>query len=273
MWQLRSPSLGRSPGPVRAPEVKGPEEIACMREAGDVVAEALERAGELCRPGVRTSELDRAIEELIRRRGAEPAFKGLYGYPATICASVNEEVVHGLPGRRALREGDIIGVDVGAIVRGYHGDAARTIAVGTISPEASRLLETCREALERAIAAVGPGVRVSTLSRTIQAFVEGRGYSVVREYVGHGIGRRLHEDPQVPNFVPPDGPENDVTLRAGMAIAIEPMVNGGGAAVETLPDRWTVVTKDRTLSAHFEDTVAVTDAGREVLTARSRERR
>ena len=237
-----------------------------MREAGAIVRECLQLASEMVAPGITTATIDVAIEAHIRSRSAEPAFKGYYGFPCAACISVNEEVVHGIPGDRVLVDGDIVGIDIGSIVRGYHGDAARTFPVGTISDEATRLLEVTRAALDAGVRVVGPGVKVSDISRAVQAVADAAGYGVVKQYVGHGLGRRLHEEPQVPNFVPPDGPETDLALRSGMVIAIEPMLNIGGDAVETLADHWTVVTQDRTLSAHFENTVAVTEAGHEVYT-------
>jgi methionyl aminopeptidase len=242
--------------------LKRPDEIALIRQSAAVVAEALELAGRLIRPGVTTGEINRSIEELIRRRGCVPSFLGYHEYPAATCISINEQVVHGIPGDRVLEEGDIVGVDVGAFRSGFHGDAARTFPVGAITEEATRLLRTAEEALARGIAAVRAGGRVGAISHAIQTWVEAQGFSVVRDLVGHGVGRKLHEDPQVPNFGPT---ESGPVLRPGIVLAIEPMVNAGTWEVETLPDRWTVVTKDRRLSAHFEHTVAVTEAGAEIL--------
>jgi methionyl aminopeptidase len=243
-----------------------------MREAGAIVRECLELAARMVAPGVTTAELDAAIEAHIRARGAEPAFKGYAipsapcAYPASSCISVNEEVVHGIPGRRKLREGDIVGVDIGTIFRGYHGDAARTFPVGRIAEPARKLLAATRAGLDAGVAAVRPGGKVSDISRAVQQVAEAHGYGIVRQFVGHGIGRRLHEDPQIPNYVPPEGPDQEWVLRPGVVLAIEPMFNLGGDDVETLADGWTVVTRDRTLSAHFENSVAVTVDGREVLT-------
>lgn len=246
--------------------LKSPREIELIRQAGRVAAETLRLVGEKARPGVTTSELDSLAEEHIRSCGAEPAFKGYHGYPATICASINEEVVHGIPGKRKLKDGDIISIDVGTRLNKFYGDVAVTVPVGRVSPEAQRLMDTTKGALNAGIAAIRPDMPLSELSRVIQDYVESRGYSVVREYVGHGIGRQMHEDPQVPNFTGPDSPEQNVRLAAGTVIAIEPMVNQGGCAVHKLANGWTVVTDDGKLSAHFEHTVAVTEKGPEVLT-------
>jgi methionyl aminopeptidase len=239
-------------------------EIECIRQAGAVVAEVLELCSRLAAPGVTTAELDREAEALIRERGGIPLFKGYRGFPASICASVNEEVVHGIPGDRALADGDILSVDVGVRLGAYCADAASTVPVGVIMPDAVRLMNICREALAKGIAALAPGVRLSALSGAIQKYVEAQGCSVVRDYTGHGIGREMHEDPQVPNFV--SGAVRDVTLPEGCVLAIEPMVNAGGHAVRRLANGWTVVTRDRSLSTHFEHTVAVTADGPLVLT-------
>ncbi|MHC5022104.1 MAG: type I methionyl aminopeptidase [Planctomycetota bacterium] len=263
MWQTRSPKPVRPKG---RPEIKGDDELDCMRVAGAIVGECLGIAQRMVAPGVTTGEIDAAVEAHIRSRDAEPAFKGYHGFPGSICASVNEEVVHGIPGNRVLKEGDIIGVDIGSIYKGYHGDAARTFAVGQISAEAQTLLDVTKRSLYAALDLVAPGVMISQLSAAVQAVAEEAGYGIVRQYVGHGIGRRLHEDPQIPNFVPPGGPEADLALREGMVIAIEPMLNIGTEEVETLADRWTVVTRDRSLSAHFENTIAVTEDGGEIFT-------
>jgi len=243
--------------------VKTKDQIDKMRKAGRVVAAVLQLMSESIRPGVTTAYLDRLAEEEIVRRGATPAFKGYRGYPATICASVNEEVIHGIPGDRVLAEGDIIGIDVGAVVDGYCGDAAATFPVGAISQESERLISTTREALEVAIKTCKVGKRIGDISHAVQSYVEAQGYSVVRDFVGHGIGRNMHEDPQVPNFgLPGTGPR----LRPGLTIAIEPMVNEGTFEVEVLANEWTVVTSDRKRSAHFEHTVLITDDGPEILT-------
>jgi methionyl aminopeptidase len=234
-----------------------------MREAGRITARALRLVGEAVAPGVTTAELDGIAEEAIRSAGAIPAFKGYHGFTGTICSSINDQVVHGIPGAKALREGDIISVDVGAIVDGYYGDSAKTFAVGEIDAGARSLMDATRLALEAGIAECVPGRKLYDISHAVQAVAEGAGFSVVREYVGHGIGRSMHEDPQLPNFgAPGQGP----TLASGMVFAIEPMVNAGGAAVRSLDDGWTVVTEDGSLSAHFEHTVAVTDDGPLVLT-------
>lgn len=234
-----------------------------MREAGRITARALRLVGEATAPGVTTGALDRIAEDAIREAGAIPAFKGYHDFPATICASVNDQVVHGIPGKVVLREGDILSVDVGAIVDGYYGDSAMTFAVGAVSEDARALMDTTRIALEAGIAVCIPGMRLYDISNAIQRVAEEPGFGIVREYVGHGIGRAMHEEPQIPNFGPAGkGP----TLAAGMVFAIEPMVNAGGAAVRSLDDGWTVVTADGSLSAHFEHTVAVTEEGPSVLT-------
>lgn len=242
---------------------KSSAEIGIMREAGRITARALRSVGEAVRPGVTTGELDAIAEDVIHSAGALPAFKGYQGFPATICASLNEQVVHGIPGERRLAEGDILSVDVGAIVDGYYGDSAYTFAVGAVSDEATRLMDATRAALEAGMARCVPGMRLYDISNAVQHVAEGAGFSIVREYVGHGIGRAMHEEPQIPNFGPAGkGP----TLKPGMVLAIEPMVNAGGAAVRSLDDGWTVVTQDMRPSAHFEHTVAVTDDGAYVLT-------
>lgn len=245
---------------------KSPREIERMRAAGKIVAGVLERAQQMARPGVALKELDEEAERIIRAQGGKPLFKGYRGYPATICASINEEVVHGIPGSRVLREGEILSVDVGASLAGYGADAARTLPVGEVASDALDLIEVCRVALEKAIAAAKSGGRLSDISRAIQTHAESHGRSVVRTYTGHGIGRTMHEEPQIPNFVAPMFKLNDPVLRKGMTLAIEPMVNAGGHRVKTLDDGWTVVTEDGSLSAHFEDTVAVTDEGGDILT-------
>jgi methionyl aminopeptidase len=241
-------------------------ELAKMREAGRLVGEVLTELAALVAPGVTTSELDEVAERRIRRAGAIPAFKGYHGYPATICASINEEVIHGIPsGRRVLNEGDVISIDVGASLDGYYGDSAVTLAVGQVSEEAATLLRVTEESLYKAIERVRPGGRVSDIGNAVQQHVEAYGFSVVREFVGHGIGQRMHEEPQVPNYGEPGrGPR----LTEGMVLAIEPMVNAGKPAVKVLADGWTAVTRDGSLSAHFEHTVAVTADAPWILTAR-----
>jgi methionyl aminopeptidase len=244
--------------------LKSSWEIDLIRKSGRIVAEALARLTKLVEPGITTLELDRLAEEYILKRGAKPAFKGYRGYPYSLCASVNEQVVHALPSERKLKEGDIISLDLGSIVDGYYGDAAVTVPVGQVSDEANRLIAVTEESLRRAIDAVQPGRRLSDISHAVQAAVEAEGFSVVRLFVGHGIGRSLHEEPQIPNFGPPGhGP----VLKTGMVLAIEPMVNAGSPDVMILEDRWTAVTCDGSLSAHFEHTVALTENGTEVLTS------
>lgn len=234
-----------------------------MRTAGRLVAAALAELRETVRPGVTTAELDELAEKKIKAAGAEPAFKGYYGFPASICASVNSEVVHGIPGNRVLQAGEIISIDIGARVNGFHGDAAITVPVGEVSAEAARLIAVTEKALQMGIEQVHCANRLTDISHAVQTWVEANGFSVVRDYVGHGIGRNMHEDPQIPNFGPPGrGPR----LEAGMVLAIEPMVNAGGYRVRTLGNNWTVVTEDGSLSAHFEHTIAVTEAGPVILT-------
>jgi len=247
--------------------VKEPWEIDLMRQAGRIVAAGVKVIEGLTRPGTTTAELDAAFEKSVRSAGASPTFKGYRGFPASICASVNEEVVHGIPGRRRLKSGDILSIDVGTCLNKYYGDLAATVPVGEVSPAARRLLETTRCALEAAIAAIRPDMPLVELSRVIQEYAESRGFSVVREFVGHGIGRRMHEEPEVPNFVNASRPGQDVRLAPGTVIAIEPMVNEGTGDVRRLDNGWTVVTGDGRLSAHFEHCVAVTADGPQVLTA------
>jgi methionyl aminopeptidase len=245
-------------------QLKTPAEIARIREACLVVHEILEELARAAVPGVTTAELDRLAASLTREKGATPAFLGYHGYPASLCISVNDEVVHGIPSqRRVLRDGDIVGLDFGVVKDGFYGDAARTVPVGRASPDAMRLLEVTREALLAGVAAAVVGGHVGDIGAAVQGHVEGRGFSVVREFVGHGIGRRLHEPPQVPNFGRPGGGKR---LDPGLVLAIEPMVNAGNADVELLDDGWTAVTADGSLSAHFEHTVAVTENGPEILT-------
>jgi len=242
--------------------LKSKDEIEKMRSASRVVAEVLQELRKAVRPGMPTLELDAIAERGIRGRGAIPAFKGYRGFPNTLCVSVNEQVVHGIPSKRRLKEGDIVGLDLGAIWEGYYGDAAVTLTVGRAAPEAEDLLTTTREALHAGINQARPGNHLSDISHAIQTYAEARGYTVVRAFVGHGIGTALHEEPQVPNFGPPSrGPR----LKVGMVLAIEPMVNIGEAEVEILDDGWTVVTADGQLSAHFEHTIAITEQGPEIL--------
>jgi methionyl aminopeptidase len=244
---------------------KSPAEIGKMRAASQLVAQILDDLAAMVEPGVSTADLDRAAEQRVRAAGAEPAFKGYRGYPATLCASANEQVIHGIPNRTPLRAGDIISLDMGVKLAGYFGDSAVTVPVGAVSEDASRLLRVTQEALERGIAQVRVGGRISDIGHAIQTHVEANGFSVVREFVGHGIGASLHEEPQIANYGEPGrGPR----LAEGMTLAIEPMVNMGRPAVKVLSDGWTAVTKDGSLSAHFEHTVAVTKNGPDILTAR-----
>ena len=242
-------------------------ELAKMREAGRLVGEVLTELAANVAPGVSTADLDQLAERTIAAAGATAAFKGYHGYPATICASINDEVIHGIPsGRRVLGEGDIISIDVGVSLDGYFGDSAVTLPVGPVSAGAAALLRVTEESLYKAIEVVRPGGRVSDIGHAVQRHVEAHGFSVVREFVGHGIGQRMHEEPQVPNYGEPGrGPR----LAEGMVLAIEPMVNAGGASVKVLTDGWTAVTRDRSLSAHFEHTVAVTAGEPWILTARA----
>jgi len=250
--------------------LKSERELERIRVAGRVVAEVLELVRSLARPGVTTAYLDKEAEKRIIECKAEPAFKG-HGasgkrppFPASLCTSVNEEVVHGIPSERVLLDGDLLSVDVGARCAGYYGDAALTVPIGNVSAGARKLLDVCREALWLGIKAVGPGRRLADVSRAVQNHVEGNGFSVVRDLVGHGVGSSLWEEPQVPNFY--DRKHRDVVLRPGMVLAIEPMINAGAWQVKTLANRWTVVSRDGSPSAHFEHTVCVTRDGAEVLT-------
>jgi methionyl aminopeptidase len=241
-------------------------ELERMREAGRLVGEVLTALAAHVAPGVSTGDLDALAEKRILQSGATPAFKGYHGYPASICVSINDEVIHGIPsGRRLLQEGDIVSIDVGASLDGYFGDSAVTLPVGQVSETAATLLRVTEEALFKAIERVRPGGRVSDLGHAVQGHIEAYGFSVVREFVGHGIGQRMHEEPQIPNYGEPGrGPR----LTEGMVLAIEPMVNAGKAAVKVLADGWTAVTRDSSLSAHFEHTVAVTAGEPWILTAR-----
>ena len=244
--------------------LKSPREIALMRAAGRILAEVMERLRAFVKPGISTAEINHEVEAFIESRGAKPAFKGYRGFPATVCTSINEEVVHGIPSpHRRLKEGDIIGLDLGCVVDGYYADCAFTLAVGEVAPRVQELLDVTRESLDRAMAQCRPGHRLGDISHAVQEHVERHGFSVVRAFVGHGIGRELHEDPQIPNFGEPGrGP----VLKPGMVLAIEPMVTMGSWEVRILPDRWTAVTEDGSLAAHFEHTVAVSENGPDVLT-------
>jgi methionyl aminopeptidase len=246
--------------------LKAAWELDVLRRSNRLVAEALLELSRRVKPGVTTLELDRVAEAYLRARGAEPAFKGYRNYPYTLCASVNEAIVHGFPSERRLAEGDILSLDMGAVVDGYYGDAAVTLPVGRIAPEAERLLRVTRECLDRAVAAARRGARLADVSQAVQAHAEAHGFSVVRTFVGHGIGKGLHEAPQIPNFVEP-GQGRGPVLKAGMVLAIEPMVTAGRPDVRVLEDQWTAVTADGSLAAHFEHTVAITENGTEVLTA------
>lgn len=250
--------------------IKSQRELDSMRKAGEVVMLVHKRLEEMIAPGVTTKELDRVAAEVIKSKGAVPSFRGVpcpYGgidFPGVICASINNEVIHGIPGNRVMEDGDIISIDTGAILDGFHGDAARTYPVGSVSPEALRLISVTEEAFNRGMVQAVEGNRIRDISRAIQSYVEENGFSVVRDYVGHGIGREMHEEPQIPNYV---SSYRGVRLTAGMTLAIEPMVNAGTWQVSVLDDRWTVVTADGSLSAHHENTIAVTDKGPKILTA------
>jgi len=242
--------------------VKTWAELQKMHRACRIVVDTLAELARAAQPGATTQELDRIAADCIRKAGARPAFLGYRDYPATLCVAVNEVVVHGIPGGRKLREGDIIGLDLGCIVDGYYGDSAVTVPVGRVSPEAERLMRVTRESLQAGIRECWPGKRVGDIGQAVQAHAEGHGYSVVREFVGHGIGTQLHEEPQVPNF---GRAGKGKRLATGVCLAIEPMINAGGHEVETLADGWTAVTLDRSLSAHFELSVAVTEHGPWIL--------
>ena len=247
---------------------KSRREIDLMRKAGEIVALAHQAVAEVIRPGITTGELDRIVEKVIRDHQATPSFKGYNGFPAAICASVNEVLVHGFPSKYALREGDIISVDIGACYKGYHGDSAWTYAVGEVSEEAKHLMEVTKQSLYEGLKMVKAGVHLSDISNTIGEYVYSYGYSVPYEYTGHGIGANLHEDPAIPNYGPKGkGP----ILKAGMTLAIEPMVHRGKPFTKVLDDDWTVVTKDGSLAAHYEHTVLVTEEGYEILTTISKE--
>jgi len=243
--------------------IKSDRETAIMRQAGRIVATILEMLSRQVRPGMKTKELDVIVARELERLGAKPSFKGYRGFPANLCVSVNDEIVHGIPGERVLDEGDIVSLDLGAIFMGFQSDAAATVGVGEISSQAKQLIQTTEGVLKAGIAAARPGARLGDISAAIQTYAESRGYSVVREYSGHGIGREMHEEPQIPNFgLPASGP----VLKKGMTFALEPMVNIGDWHTRLGDDHWTVFTADGSLSAHFEHTIAITDSEAEVLT-------
>ena len=244
--------------------LKSSHEIDLMRRAGKITAAARALAGEMVRPGVTTQEIDSAVEHFIRTQGAVPSFLNYHGYPASACISVNDEIIHGIPGKRVLQEGDIVSVDVGAYIGGFHGDCAATFACGKISEEAQNLIDVTRQSFFEGIKFAKEGHRLQDISAAIQSYVEDRGYSIVREYVGHGVGAEMHESPEIPNFGRPGrGPR----LLRGMTLAIEPMVNAGTAAIKLMPDGWTVRTLDGKWAAHYENTVLITDGEPEILTA------
>ncbi|SMC97286.1 type I methionyl aminopeptidase [Sporomusa malonica] len=243
--------------------LKSQRELNYLRDAGRIVAETLNEVKKAVKPEVTTLELDRIAEQYIKSKGAVPAFKGYHGFPGNICASVNEEVVHGIPGLKRLKNGDNVSIDIGAIINGYCGDAAITVPVGEVDAEVEKLIEVTEQSLYKGIEKAIAGSRLGDVSHSIQTYAEGHGYGVVRDFVGHGIGRNMHEDPQIPNYgLPGRGPR----LKSGMTLAIEPMINAGTHEVKTLSDNWTVVTADGKRSAHFEHTIAITADGPEILT-------
>ena len=252
-----------SPVQAKGASIKSASELEAMRKAGQVVARMIAAIKEAVEPGITTKQLDTVAAKELKRQGAKPAFLGYMGFPATICTSVNEQIVHGIPGDRVLKEGDLVKVDVGAVVDGLYGDSAMTLPVGQVSAEAMRLIETTKNSLDAAIEVVKPGNRLGDIGAAVQEYAESRGYGVVREYVGHGIGRNLHEEPQIPNY---GVAGRGALLHAGMVIAVEPMVNVGTWRTQALEDGWTVVTADGKLSAHFEHTMAIGEHGAEVLT-------
>ena len=244
--------------------LKSSHEIQLMRQAGKITAAARALAGAMVAPGITTREIDKAVRRFIKSKGAQPSFLGYGGFPASVCVSVNDEVIHGIPGNRVLKEGDIVSIDVGAFKDGYHGDCAGTYPCGRIDPEAARLIEVTRQSFFEGLKYAREGYRLPDLSGAIQRYVEANGFSVVREYVGHGIGTRMHEAPEVPNYVEPRA--GRPRFLRGMTIAVEPMVNAGGAGVVVLPDGWTVKTADGRLSAHYENSILITDGEPELLT-------
>ena len=247
--------------------IKSPHEIELMRRAGKITAEARALAGSLVRPGVTPQSIDREGSKFIRSQGAVPSFYHYNGFPASVCISVNEEVIHGIPGKRLLKEGDIVSVDVGAFIGGYHGDCCATFPCGQISPEAQDLIDVTRQSFFEGIAKAREGNRLFDISAAVQNYVESHGYSIVREYVGHGVGSHLHEPPETPNYVPQDRRGGNPRLLRGMTIAVEPMVNAGAKEIRVLDNNWTVVTKDGKWAAHYENTILITDGDPEILTA------
>ncbi|WP_295762474.1 type I methionyl aminopeptidase [uncultured Oscillibacter sp.] len=244
--------------------LRSPHEIELMRRSGKITAAARALAGEMVKPGVTTQEIDNAVERFIRKQGAVPSFLHYNGFPASVCISVNDEIIHGIPGKRVLHEGDIVSIDVGAYIGGFHGDCAATFPCGKISPEAQDLIDVTRQSFFEGIRFAREGQRLQDISAAVQAYVESHGYSVVREYVGHGVGAKMHESPEIPNFGRPGhGPR----LLRGMTLAIEPMVNAGAAAITQLSDGWTVKTADGKWAAHYENTILITDGEPEILTA------
>ena len=244
--------------------LKSSHEIDLMRRSGKITAAARALAGEMVKPGVTTQEINDAVERFIRQQGAVPSFLHYNGYPASACISVNDEIIHGIPGKRVLREGDIVSVDVGAYIGGFHGDCAATFPCGTVSPEAQRLIDVTRQSFFEGIRFAREGQRLQDISAAVQSYVEQNGFSVVREYVGHGVGAKMHESPEIPNYGRPGhGPR----LLRGMTLAIEPMVNAGSAAITQLSDGWTVKTADGKWAAHYENTILITDGAPEILTA------
>lgn len=244
--------------------LKSPHEIDLMRRSGKITAAARALAGEMVKPGVTTQEINDAVERFIRKQGAVPSFLHYNGYPASVCISVNDEIIHGIPGKRVLREGDIVSVDVGAYIGGFHGDCAATFPCGAISPEARRLIDVTRQSFFEGIRFAREGQRLQDISSAVQSYVEQNGFSVVREYVGHGVGAKMHESPEIPNYGRPGhGPR----LLRGMTLAVEPMVNAGAAAITQLSDGWTVKTADGKWAAHYENTILITDGEPEILTA------
>lgn len=244
--------------------LKSSHEIDLMRRSGKITAAARALAGEMVKPGVTTQEINDAVERFIRKQGAVPSFLHYNGYPASVCISVNDEIIHGIPGKRVLQEGDIVSVDVGAYIGGFHGDCAATFPCGTVSPEAQRLIDVTRQSFFEGIRFAREGQRLQDISAAVQSYVEQNGFSVVREYVGHGVGAKMHESPEIPNYGRPGhGPR----LLRGMTLAIEPMVNAGSAAITQLSDGWTVKTADGKWAAHYENTILITDGAPEILTA------